>query len=408
MAVLFSKTVSRNYVQTSNFQGNSTTPRVQTYIEVGGNGVQKRPGWKRLSKFSKMAPQNYLKYWAKTDAGNWYSSFINAGPGGQLFWTKKEGPIQSVTASRLDPDCLSDSEYKAKVKLFNQLKGEGANLANMLGERKQVVKSIEGALNTIVYTIRDLRRGNVASAIRRMGGDPLTARKLKGKDISSQWLSLQYGWKPLLSDVYDIVTDAHKRELSTAVVFRASSKTVREGVSSSSWCLSPVYNEQVGRYKSTGIVKYMVRVRPNSVLAEPAALGFTNPLTVLWEVTPWSFVVDWFIPIGRYLEQLTADHGWTFLDGCRTRFLKSDEHMFSGDERAYDPNPVGWYTLIVGSAYGSASYVEMERTILGSFPTPSLPRAKNPLSIAHFLNSLALGHQLAHGKGSNLSQGRPR
>ncbi len=33
----------------------------------------------------------------------------------------------------------------------------------------------------------------------------------------------------------------------------------------------------------------------------PKLNGLTDPSSVLWELTPWSFVIDWFIPIGNYL-----------------------------------------------------------------------------------------------------------
>lgn len=32
--------------------------------------------------------------------------------------------------------------------------------------------------------------------------------------------------------------------------------------------------------------------------------GFSNPAAVLWEATPFSFVGDWFFPIGDYLNDL--------------------------------------------------------------------------------------------------------
>jgi hypothetical protein len=33
-------------------------------------------------------------------------------------------------------------------------------------------------------------------------------------------------------------------------------------------------------------------------------LGLLDPATVLWEIIPYSFVVDWFLPIGSYLDNL--------------------------------------------------------------------------------------------------------
>jgi hypothetical protein len=35
-------------------------------------------------------------------------------------------------------------------------------------------------------------------------------------------------------------------------------------------------------------------------------LGLTDPLSVAWELIPYSFVVDWFVPIGTYLDNLNA------------------------------------------------------------------------------------------------------
>lgn len=37
-------------------------------------------------------------------------------------------------------------------------------------------------------------------------------------------------------------------------------------------------------------------------------LGFNNPLRTIWELTPFSFVIDWFIPIGDFLEQFSFDY----------------------------------------------------------------------------------------------------
>ena len=50
-------------------------------------------------------------------------------------------------------------------------------------------------------------------------------------------------------------------------------------------------------------------------------LGIINPQTWLWDNVPWSFVVDWWLPVGSFLSNLTALVGLT-LDGAsvtRTR-----------------------------------------------------------------------------------------
>jgi hypothetical protein len=367
--------------------------KTQTYESADGSGVQKRPGWRRFPQPAKSSPVSYNKTWKNENRGRYKYAHTEAS-GGTLLYRYEDGPGPASFAANAEiPGLLSEAGYASKVKLFNQLKGEGANLANMLGERKQVAKSIENVLNILRYTVVDLRRGNIVSAIRRMGGDPLTARKLRGKDIADQWLSLQYGWKPLLSDVYDVVNGLHKREKYQPKIFRCSSKKDAVAPSDSSWAFGPgpkfVGTKNYGRRSTTAIQKYMLRVFPNASLAEPAALGFTNPLVVAWEVTPWSFVVDWFLPVGRYLEQLTADHGWIFSDGCVSTLVKANELAEYTVSEAH--TSAGWsYTTTQSMTGAVVKYVSFWRTTLGGFPVPDVPQFKNPFSVAHVENALAL------------------
>lgn len=52
----------------------------------------------------------------------------------------------------------------------------------------------------------------------------------------------------------------------------------------------------------------------NPDLLLPAKVGLTNPLSVAWELIPFSFVVDWFLPIGKYLDALDVPLLYTFTD----------------------------------------------------------------------------------------------
>lgn len=369
-----------------------------------------RVGWRRLPQPARSAPLNYSVNFGKANAGN-LTAYDLTSPNG-LPWTTgytlggTSPSMPSANSLAVSPSRVSminEATYKAKAKLFNSLKGEGANLANMLGERKQVANSISNLLRTVAYTARDLRRGNVTSAIRRMGGDPQTARALRKKDIANQWLSLQYGWKPLLSDVYDLVQGLHHRESTGYTVIRASASHMLRGLTTQSIFQNTQTGKQVGIRLERSLVKYMVRVRPDLAFAEPAALGFTNPLTVLWEVTPWSFVVDWALPIGRYLEQLTATHGWTLLDGCISSLYYAGE---SGDYSWSSSISNSSYNRVWGQSYtgGAVAYTEFVRQAFTSWPIPDLPRFKNPFSTGHVLNSLALLSQ-AFGRGKVYTRG---
>lgn len=60
-----------------------------------------------------------------------------------------------------------------------------------------------------------------------------------------------------------------------------------------------------------------IRVKPNfvhSITWEASQLGLLNPVAALYELTFLSFVADWVIDLGSYLERLTALSGLTVVD----------------------------------------------------------------------------------------------
>jgi hypothetical protein len=125
----------------------------------------------------------------------------------------------------------------------------------------------------------------------------------------------------------------------------------------------------------------------NPALAQAASLGLTNPATWVWEKIPWSFVVDWLLPIGAYLDSMDATLGWTFRAGSTTKRV-------SGSVSQY-VTPIidkGTYSEQAASAAGSYGYKSLGRTVLLTFPFPSkiMNLIKNPLSTGHLANALAL------------------
>lgn len=50
----------------------------------------------------------------------------------------------------------------------------------------------------------------------------------------------------------------------------------------------------------------VARFRESATLKSSAALGITNPLATAWELIPYSFVLDWVIGVGEYLNNLDA------------------------------------------------------------------------------------------------------
>lgn len=104
----------------------------------------------------------------------------------------------------------------------------------------------------------------------------------------------------------------------------------------------------------------------------------------------YSFVVDWFLPIGSWLQSLTAATGFTFKSGSRSTISQMSSRGISNNLFAsYDPPGPhsdiwsGEFPSMTGSAFS------FTRHCYASTPVPGV-YLKNPLSMKHMLNGLAL------------------
>jgi hypothetical protein len=239
-------------------------------------------------------------------------------------------------------------------------------------------------------SVRALRRGNIPGAITalwqgkkprfRKGGGPSVK-----KGLADNWLELQYGWKPLLQDIKGSAENLARLQLDDRVVCQIKSSA--KIVSSSK---EPIlFNSKVvgnRLWDRTTHIKFGMRYKVDSVLgAFISQSGFTNPLNLAWEVLPFSFVVDWFIGVGPYLESLNSWDGLTFLDGYETRFTRENfrsSYMWSM-----------WLSSAHadgGSGFTRSNAIRLDRIKLTSFPSLRPPSFKNPFSTQHALNALAL------------------
>jgi len=129
-----------------------------------------------------------------------------------------------------------------------------------------------------------------------------------------------------------------------------------------------------------------------------AQTGFTNPINLLWEVIPYSFVVDWLLPIGPYLEQLHAWDGLEFVKGFQVRIVKRVtfyDYAYSGKLYPAEPTDLN---MVQDSGQFRQEHIIYERDPLTSFPSMTFPTLKNPASLSHALNGLALLHNFFQKK----------
>lgn len=354
------------------------------------------PNFGRIKK--QALPVNPYRTWIRYTYENTdvYHTFV---PSNGMFHTE----VGPWTSNLPDPGSLTAHMPQARNKAIRKLIDSAelaidANLAQDFAQISQLTDLISTTCGRFVGSIGDLRRGNIAGAINHLTAGRTRLAMPKGKpnrkkDLAENWLELQYGWKPLLMDIEGLLKSLSNLTIAQPTVRRVVGKGrfERSAISIFDTYTWPQVGTGKGKfsYRFTTDCKIGITFRMDQpLLSFLAQLGFTNPINLVWEILPFSFVADWFIGIGPYLEALSAWDGLTFIDGFQTQFSK----MWVSGSVDYDGVNAG---NPAGTVYESSRYKIEEvlfwRDKLNAFPSMTFPHFKNPLgSITHALNGIAL------------------
>lgn len=277
--------------------------------------------------------------------------------------------------SIIDPTLANRSLIAAR----NKVKQSSINLGVAFAERKRTSQLLGDTAINIGKSIRALKRGEVRRAMNALGISS-SKREPRGSNVPQKWLELQYGWKPLLSDVYgacDALSKRHKRDWRVTAKATISSKKVY----TRKWY---TFESGDGRAEVNSSVFTRIDALPqNEALISLSSMGITNPLLIGWELVPFSFVVDWALPVGKWLESLDSMLGYTSCYTSQSSFTRAE---WWGVGR-YDKREVGFHD----NQYDEYKYVvKLVRTATSGVPLPSFPGIKDPSSLGHMANGLAL------------------
>lgn len=269
----------------------------------------------------------------------------------------------------------------------------------MSGEILSDMNKTVGMLRRPFGNARDLCKRMTKHRNQRLGKTAASATKAS----ASAWLEYRYGWKPILMDADELIQQASGfRKILDGIrlvargggsVNRSDAKEVI--LPKGSW---PSINGLSARGSafasidtkvSVGIM-YRRKSRTSSVEAlRVFGMRPRDVLPTLWEVIPYSFVVDWFVNVGSWLEAISPDlSGVEILASWATTVSEKEAGISSGTlsyTTSADPKPT--FTCSVGKS--SVKTTTYERTSHPSFgPTPTL--VATTLSRLHSIDAAAL------------------
>ncbi len=270
---------------------------------------------------------------------------------------------------------------------------EANAISNALSDFNEEVRG------TLDLAVDIVQAGQVAGMLRGVGDLVHYVRHFPGHAVrslydlrttsrraSSAWLQWQYGWKPLAQDIYECAQRV-VQPFRTGIPVRGrgrQSESFSEEFESGGGLRTTVS----GRRSVRAQYKCNVRINtgPLTILSQ---LSSCNPASIAWELTPYSFVVDWVVDIGGYIRNLESAliNRSAFVSGC----LSVGHKVNLKAVRKVSP-----LTVISPGAYfvhnTSAEYVrtKFQRTVLASYPVPDFPRFNAELGSGRLLNAAAL------------------
>lgn len=213
---------------------------------------------------------------------------------------------------------LTTLQNLSVTKAFSKVDTEGVMSSEYLGEMSQII----GMLRRPLSGARD----NLRRFYRKYHD---RTRWSKSKDLakifSSTWLEYSYGWSPLASDVAAVAQKfTAKQNESRLRVVRSLNKwsshkeTTVIGLPPRPPRLDAVAVHDRGLRVSAGVM-YNINDDPsNPRLDQFFGLRAQDMASAAWELTPYSFVVDWFVNIGDWVKAFTPKPGINVLGSWLT------------------------------------------------------------------------------------------
>jgi hypothetical protein len=283
---------------------------------------------------------------------------------------------------------------------YEKLRGEVANaqIGVNVVEYKQARNMFASRGKDLLGLLFLLARGKFATAGRALGCTfyngkpprrnrsgwalPDQARKTN-ISLSNLWLEWHFGLSPMISDVQaagKVLTDP----IPNVWIKGRAQEFVKHKKRSDDLANPGTYTEEIWETRVRFMQMTGIAItNPNLALANQ--LGLLNPAALLWEIVPFSFVLDWFVNVGDWLQGFTDFAGMTLRDPLRA------QHVWSWHTYVRVAKPVGgthWNGLRKGSI------VNLDRVLGLSGPTLRVRPLKLP-SLSRVATTWSLISQIA-------------
>lgn len=255
------------------------------------------------------------------------------------------GPGRNV---RLPPNVnWAAIDNRALARYNGRLRKGSASLGVTLASWKQ---SQEMIVHRSKYLVRQL--DYAARALSRDKGRLHYLRRKKDP-VADEVLELEFGWLPLFQDLHACLNTVVAGAIPPHYVKSRHREFIQRTDVKNGAFDSSVTNWS--GFMGTTLTSQVQVSNPNLWLLN--RMGLINPATIMWDLVPWSFVVNMFLNVNQMINSITDTVGLTINDKSTTR-----TSWFLVDEL---------YSIKRGDTHRSNVVLSEKTRIVGSHPSLS-------------------------------------
>lgn len=286
---------------------------------------------------------------------------------------------------------LRDNQIEIGMALAEARKTASSFIDSAIGVQKALLAMKKGDFKTMYLNLK--YNGGFSGSLARFKKRLDIRRNKWHGDVESRWLESQFAVIPAMQDIHTLskVYESGFEVISPSIYVAAKGKsvkrvnTLRKGINGS----------ETTSFSETGTFTHISKifcVLDNYAQKSLGKIGLDNPAVIAWDLLPFSFVPDWFLPIGNFIKAWSARLGLGFKSAYHSTLLDSriesiqENHSKSGSGVHWSTIDYRYTSTGIARAY--------KRVVLLSMPIPNLYLKENMVSLWHGATSLALLRQL--------------